>query len=42
MFIPGSYHSFLALMAWLGDNNDEYTYKDVATFENDDFFDDNE
>ena len=40
MFIPGSYHSFIAFMTWL--DQEDYSYKDVATFESDDFFDDNE
>ena len=38
MFIPGSYHSFLAFMTWIG--QDDYSYHDVSTFENDDFFHD--
>ena len=38
MFIPGSYHTFLALMTFLG--HEGYDYKDLNAFENDDFFND--
>ena len=40
MFIPGSYHTFLTLMTCC--DQEDYTYRDVSAFENDDFFDENE
>ena len=33
MFIPGSYHSFLALMAFRGEPG--YSFEDVAVFDED-------
>lgn len=33
MFIPGSYHTFLACMAWR--KEDGYSFEDVAIFDDD-------
>ena len=33
MFIPGSYHTFLAAMAWRGEPG--YSFEDVAVFDDD-------
>ena len=38
LFIPGSFHSFIAMMACL--NKEGYSYQDVSTFEPDNFWDD--
>ena len=40
LFIPGSYHTFLAIMAFF--EQDGFDYKDVATFENDEWWDDSD
>ena len=37
LFIPGSYHTFIAIMACL--NKEGYSYNDVATFESEDYWD---
>ena len=37
LFIPGSYHTFIAIMAWL--RREGYTYEDVSVFESDEFWD---
>ena len=38
LFIPGSYHTVLAIMACL--RVDGYSYEDVATFESDEWWND--
>ena len=38
LFIPGSFHTFIAIMACL--NKDGYSYQDVSTFESESFWDD--
>ena len=38
LFIPGSYHSFLAFMALRGIKG--WDYENLTVFENDDFFND--
>ena len=37
LFIPGSYHTVIAIMACL--NKEGYSYNDVATFESEDYWD---
>ena len=38
LFIPGSYHTVLAIMACFGAEG--YSYEDVATFESDEWWND--
>lgn len=40
MFIPGSYHTFMAIMACKGEEG--YTYRELGTFEDDEFFHDDD
>ena len=40
LFIPGSYHSFIACMALRGVQG--YNYDNLTTFESDDFFNDDD
>ena len=38
LFIPGSFHTFIAMMACL--NKEGYSYQDVSSFESETFWDD--